>query len=122
MEGWATLILAIHLAWIVWVVLGALWTRSHPLLAMFHILSLGWGIIVEVSPWPCPLTLAEQFFLNQEGANAYKGGFLLHCLDGLVYPAIPDALITTIGVAVCACNIAVYFRRYWKARSAPACK
>ncbi len=116
MSNLATLVLTIHLAWIVWVVLGAFWTRGRKLLTIFHVLSLGWGIIVELSPWPCPLTLAEQFFEGKAGI-AYEGGFLLHCLDRLVYPAMPDRVITGIGVAVCALNIAVYLRRYWKARS-----
>ncbi|HEY3937005.1 MAG TPA: DUF2784 domain-containing protein [Bryobacteraceae bacterium] len=114
MKGLATLVLTIHLAWILWVVLGALWTRGRTVLATFHVLSLGWGIIVELSPLPCPLTLAEQFFEDRAG-GAYEGGFLLHWLDRLVYPAIPDAVLTGIGVAVCVLNIAVYVRRYWKA-------
>ena len=117
MEDLATLVLIIHLAWIIWVVFGALCTRGRPLLASFHVLSLGWGIIVEVSPWPCPLTLAEQFFEHRAGINPYEGGFLLHELDRLVYPAIPDALLTGVGVAICALNFTVYLRRHWKVRS-----
>lgn len=97
-----------------WVIFGALWTRARPVLAVFHIVSLVWGIIVEVSLWPCPLTLAEQFFESHAGIGPYQGGFLLHWLDRLVYPDIPDAVITAIGVAVCAFNMAVYLRRYWK--------
>jgi Protein of Unknown function (DUF2784) len=114
MEALAILALAIHLVWIIWVIGGAFWTRGRMLLTTFHVLSLAWGIIVELSPWPCPLTLAEQYFEHRGGVDTYKGGFLLHNLDRLVYPAIPDAVVTGIGVAVCALNLAVYLRRYWK--------
>jgi hypothetical protein len=120
MQNLATLVLTIHLAWIMWVVVGALWTRGRRFLTIFHVLSLCWGMIVELSPLPCPLTLAEQFFERQAGTNPYEGGFLLHCLDRAVYPAMPDAIITGIGVAVCGVNIVVYVYRYWKVRSVTA--
>lgn len=118
MEALATLILAIHLTWILWVVFGAFFTRGRGALGAFHILSLVWGITVEVSPWPCPLTLAEQFFEQQAGAGGYRGAFLLHYLDRLVYPDLPEWVLATVGVLVCALNLAVYVWRYWKSRSA----
>ena len=52
-------LLAIHLAWILWVIFGVFWTRGRPWLTAFHLASLGWGILVEIGPWPCPLTLFE---------------------------------------------------------------
>jgi hypothetical protein len=110
----ATLILSIHLAWIIWLITGAFWTRGRPLLAVFHLLSLVWGIVTELELWPCPLTLAEQFFENRAGVNEYSGGFLLHYLDRIVYPDIPDWLISVIGVTVCVLNLGVYGRRYWR--------
>ena len=55
----AILTLLIHLAWILFVIFGALWTRRRPVWSAIHILALLWGIVVEVSPWPCSLTLAE---------------------------------------------------------------
>jgi hypothetical protein len=112
MEFLASLVLAIHLLWILWVIFGAIWTRGRPLLAALHILSLVWGIAVELSPLPCPLTIAEQFFQQKAGAEAYRGAFLAHLLDGLVYPNLPEALLLGVGVAVCTINIGLYVRRY----------
>lgn len=117
MEDLASLVLAIHLIWILWVISGAFWTRGRALLTAFHIASLAWGIVVEVSPWPCPLTIAEQFFEQKAGAEAYRGAFLPHFLDRLVYPNLPEALLTGVGLAVCAANLGVYAWRYWKFRS-----
>ena len=64
MTAIAILILLVHLAWIVLVIFGALWTRGRPAWSALHILALLWGIAVEARPQsgPCPLTLAEQFF------------------------------------------------------------
>jgi hypothetical protein len=112
----AVLILAIHLAWLGLVIFGTLWTRGRPIWTALHILALLWGIIVEVSPWPCPLTLAEQYFEGHAGGTAYHGGFLLHYLDAIVYPNLPYWVVTCTGVAVCALNLGIYcrrFRRYW---------
>ena len=112
MEFLASLVLAIHLLWILWVILGAIWTRWRPFLTALHILSLTWGIAVELSPLPCPLTITEQFFEQKAGAEAYRGAFLAHLLDSLVYPNLPEKLLIVVGVAVCTINIGLYIRRY----------
>ncbi len=93
-------------------IFGALWTRGRLLLTCFHLASLVWGIIVEVSSLPCPLTLAEGFL---EGRA--ENGFLVHYLDLIVYPNLPERLLVYFGVAVCAANLAIYLRRAITARS-----
>ncbi len=52
---------------------------------------------------------------------AYQGSFLLHTLDAIVYPNLSPWLVTLIGVAVCAFNLAIYrwrFRKYLHRASA----
>jgi hypothetical protein len=107
----AILILSVHLGWIVWVIFGALFTRGRPCWSMVHILALAWGIIVEAGPWPCPLTLVEQYFETGAGLAAYQGSFLLHTLDAVVYPNISPWVVTAIGVGVCAFNLGIYLSR-----------
>ena len=74
----AALILMVHLAWLALVTFGAFWTRGRRVWSALHILALLWAIVVEVGPWPCPLTLAEQYFESRAGPSAYQGSFLLH--------------------------------------------
>ena len=111
----AVLILMVHLAWLALVIFGALWTRGRPVLSALHILALLWGIMVEVSPWQCPLTLMEQYFEAQAGLRAYHDSFLLHYLDAIVYPNLPDWAVTSAGTAVCALNLGIYCWRFGKA-------
>jgi Protein of Unknown function (DUF2784) len=110
----AVLVLAVHLAWLLLVILGALWTRGRPWWSLLHILALLWGIVAEVGPWPCPLTLAEQYFETRVGAASYQGGFLLHYLDAIVYPNLPYWVVTAAGVAVCVFNLGIYGWRWRK--------
>ncbi|MGA8489313.1 MAG: DUF2784 domain-containing protein [Terriglobales bacterium] len=113
----ATCILALHLVFILWVVCGALVARSHPTLRWFHIACLVWGILVELLPWPCPLTLLENWLELKAGVAPYQGGFLLHYLDKIVYPDVSDRLLTIAGVGICLFNLAIYARAFFVART-----
>jgi hypothetical protein len=116
MAAIASLVLLAHLAWIVLVIFGALWTRGRPIWSGVHIASLAWGIAVEAGPWSCPLTLAEQYFEARAGVTPYQGSFLVHTLDAIVYPNLPGWAVTTAGVAVCVLNLAIYARRLFLGR------
>jgi len=109
--GLAAAVLLVHLGWIGWILLGWVVTRGRPVLAVLHIASLVWGIAVELGPWPCPLTLLEQWLEARSGTGGYRGGFLVHYLDRLVYPDLPDAVIGWAGAGACILILAVYGRR-----------
>jgi hypothetical protein len=118
-QALADAILLTHLAFIVWVMFGALLTRARAWLAALHIVSVVYGIVAELAPWPCPLTLAENFFEARAGLVPYQGPFVLHYLDAIVYPNLPPALVVASGVLVCFSNLLIYgFRlyRYWVRR------
>jgi hypothetical protein len=112
----ASAVLFLHALFIVWVVFGAPLTRSRPILRWLHILSLIWGVLTELLPWSCPLTLLENWLEQKAGVEPYQGGFLLHYLDKLVYPDISPTTLTVAGVVICAFNLALYGRRAWKIR------
>jgi hypothetical protein len=67
--GLAAAILALHLLFILWVVFGASFTRRRPVLRWLHLDSLIWGMLIEILPWNCPLTWAE---------NSLEAGALPH--------------------------------------------
>jgi len=104
----------LHLTFIVLVIFGALWTRRRPFWTAAHLLALVWGIIVEVGPVPCPLTLLQMYFERRAGIQVIDGSYLLHCVNALIYPNAPYWLIAICGVAVCAANLAIYSARGWR--------
>jgi len=112
----ASSVLILHALFIVWVVFGALLTRWRPILRWLHIGSLVWGILTELLPWPCPLTMLENWLEAKAGVEPYQGGFLFHYLDSLVYPDMSATVLTVAGVIVCALNLAFYGRQLCRAR------
>ncbi len=114
----AVVALLVHALFILWVIFGAFLTRSRPLLRWLHIASLLWGIATELLPWPCPLTVLENWLETKAGVEPYQGGFLLHYLDKIVYPDISATTLTIAAVIVCALNLAFYGRKMWIARGA----
>jgi hypothetical protein len=112
----AIFVLFLHALFILWVVFGALVTGSRPVRRWLHIVSLVWGILTELLPWPCPLTVVENWLEAKAGVQPYEGGFLLHYLDKLVYPDISATILTIAGVIICALNLGFYGRQFWIAR------
>ena len=113
----ASIVVALHLGFIAWVIFGAAWTRSSSTLRWLHIAALAWSIVVEVGPWPCPLTVAEKWLESRAKLSVYGGGFMLHCLNRIAGPNIPPDLLTKAAVAVVAGNAAIYIQRFRRDRS-----
>jgi Protein of Unknown function (DUF2784) len=109
----AIVVLFLHALFILWVVFGVLVTHLRPILRWLHIGSLIWGILTELLPWPCPLTVLENWLEATAGVQPYHGGFLLHYLDKLVYPDISASVLTVAGVVICALNLTFYARQMW---------
>jgi Protein of Unknown function (DUF2784) len=93
-------------------------TRGRRLLTVLHLLSLVWGIAVEVSPWPCPLTTLEQHLQHMRDTTTYTQSCMMHYLDKLVYPDIPETVLVGAAVSVCLLNLGIYAIRYAATRTA----
>ena len=105
-------VLSLHAAYIGWVVFGALFTRGRPRLATLHVATLVYGTIIESFGFWCPLTALETWLEVRGGVSAYRGPFLLHYLDALVYPDIPQNVLIAGAVAACILNLWIYARRF----------
>ena len=111
-------VLLLHLCWIVWILLGWMVTHGRPALAWLHVASLVWGIATELGPWPCPLTLAEQWLESRSGSTPYQQGFLVHYLDKLIYPDLPEPVVGLSGAVVCVSILAIHGVRLLRRLSA----
>jgi hypothetical protein len=108
--GWyramAAGVLALHAAYIAWVIFGTFFTRGRPRVKNVEIFRL----------W-CPLTALEEWLEVRGNVPAYRGPFLLHYLDAVVYRDIPPNLLIAGAVAVCIFNLWIYARRLRVRRS-----
>jgi hypothetical protein len=107
----ASAVIALHAAFILWIIFGAAFTRRRPLLTALHIGSFLWGVLIEVVSWPCPLTIAENWLQVRAGGAGYQNGFLLHYLDKFVYPNVPPQVLVVAAAFVCLINLLVYAMR-----------
>jgi Protein of Unknown function (DUF2784) len=105
-----------HLFFNFWVVFGAAFTKDRPGVEKLHILSLVYGAVMENGPWPCPLTLLQQWGLTKAGAASYQGAFLVHYLNEVVAPHFPVALLGWGAIGVCLVNLGIYVHRHLKLR------
>jgi hypothetical protein len=104
--------LSAHLLFNIWVVLGAAVTAGRPRLAGLHVASVVCGVVMENSPWQCPLTLLENWCKARAGLEPYQGPFVLHYLHPVVSPSFPLWVLQGGAICVGLANLAVYARRY----------
>lgn len=116
MQLLADLVLALHLAVVVFVVAGLalvvagnlrgwrwvnnLWFRLAHLLAIATVVAQAWLGLV------CPLTTLEMWLRAQAGEADYSGGFIAHWLQQLLYYQAPEWVFVLVyslfGLAVAA--------------------
>jgi Protein of Unknown function (DUF2784) len=83
----ADLVLVVHLAFVLFVVLGGLLVLRWPRLAWLHVPAAVWGVLIEYTGWICPLTPLENSFRVRGGVAGYSGGFIEHYIQPVLYPA-----------------------------------
>jgi hypothetical protein len=104
-------VLLLHLAFILFVVLGGFLVRSRPWLAWLHLPAALWGAAVELAGLACPLTPLENRLRALGGTTGYPGGFIEHLLAPLVYPeTLARELQVFMGLGVVAINLIAYAR------------
>ena len=118
----ADAVVALHLAFILFVVGGGalvLWRRGW---AVLHVPAVAWGAWTEFTGTLCPLTPWEQALRRQAGEAGYAGGFVEHYVVPLIYPAaLTPRLQFALGVFVLLLNAAIYaaaWRRWRRAARA----
>ena len=82
----ADLVLAFHLGFILFVVLGALLLGRWPRAVYAHLPAAVWGVLIELTGGRCPLTPLEQYLRQRGGQSGYTGGFIEHYLTAAIYP------------------------------------
>jgi hypothetical protein len=105
----ADLILALHLAFVLFVVLGGLLVMRWPRVAWLHLPAAIWGVVIEYTGWICPLTPLENSFRARGGEAGYSGGFIEHYIQPLLYPAgLTRSTQVVLGSLVLVLNLTAY--------------
>lgn len=107
----ADAVLVFHLAFIVFVLLGAFLLRRHPRLVWLHLPAALWGAVIEFRGGVCPLTPLENALRALGGDAGYPGDFIAHYLWPLIYPSgLTRELQIGLGLAVVVINLLAYGR------------
>jgi hypothetical protein len=105
----ADLVVVVHLAFVLFAVLGALLTLRWRWVAWIHIPLAAWAAFVEFANWICPLTPLENRLRRLAGESGYGGGFLEHYVVPMIYPSgLTRAVQIILGSLVVALNVVVY--------------
>ena len=107
----ADLVLVVHLAFVVFVVLGGLLLLRWPRMAWVHAPAAIWGILTEYAGLICPLTPLEIALRRRGGEEGYTGGFIEHHVTAWLYPSgLSRGMQVVLGTLALALNAAVYWR------------
>jgi len=105
----ADAVLLLHLAFIAFIILGAVLVTRWRWLVIIHIPAAMWGFLVELTGRICPLTYAANFFRVKAGQSGYTESFIEHYLLAIIYPAglTREVQLVLAGI-VFAINVAIY--------------
>jgi hypothetical protein len=115
----ADALVALHFAFIAFVVAGGLLTLRHKGWAIVHLPAVAWAAWTEFTATVCPLTPWENALRAKAGEAGYAGGFVDHYIVPIIYPQAltPDAQVE-LGVGVVALNAVIYALAWRRSRTA----
>jgi hypothetical protein len=103
-------VVVLHFLWIVFLVLGALWGRRLKAVRVVHLSGLGFSVLMQVFGWYCPLTHLEVWLrARQDPSEAYRGSYIIHYVERLVYIELSPALVFALTLLLCGFNLWLYF-------------
>ncbi len=105
----ADLLVALHFAFIVFVIFGGLLVLRWRRMVWLHLPAVLWGALIEFVGWVCPLTPLENRLRAAAGEAGYAHGFIEHYVAPVVYPAgLTPHVQLYLGVGVIVVNLLVY--------------
>jgi hypothetical protein len=117
----ADVVLLVHLAFIVFVVVGGVLVLRWRELVWLHVPAAVWGVLVELLHLPCPLTPLEDHLRRLGGEAGYAGGFVEHYITSIIYPSgLTPRAQDLLGGFVLVVNALVYIRFFRSRHRHPA--
>ena len=105
----ARAVASIHIAYVVFVLIGSLLVLRWPSLMWIHLIAVIWAIATMSLDLGCPLTPWEKTFWRRGGQEPYEEGFLQHHVLRRRFPPEKSRQYhTMIGIGVLILNAIVY--------------
>ena len=105
----ADALVAIHLGFVLFVVLGGLLAVRWPRAALVHLPAAAWGAYISLTAGVCPLTPLENRLRRMGGEAGYEGSFIEHYVVPVLYPSqLTPTHQIVLGAAVIVVNVVVY--------------
>jgi hypothetical protein len=106
------LVVALHFAFVAYVVIGGFLTLRWPRTMWLHIPAVMWGIAISTKRVDCPLTWLERWARGKAGmAPLPPDGFIAHYISGVIYPASWLGGVELAAFAVVVASWVLYFWR-----------
>ncbi len=105
----ADALVAVHLLFIVFVLLGGLCVVKWRYVSLVHMPAALWAAWVEFQGWVCPLTPLENWFRQKAGMEGYQKSFIDQYLIPVIYPdALNREWQVVLGTMVVILNVTIY--------------
>ena len=105
----ADLIVLVHIAFVVFAVLGGFLALRWPRFVWVHLPAVIWAAIVELCGWVCPLTPVENWLRSRTGQTGYPSDFIAHYVLPMLYPeGLTREMQITLGIFVLLINLSIY--------------
>jgi hypothetical protein len=102
-------VVLIHLAFVLFAVLGALLIIRWRKVLWLHLPAAGWAAWIEFSGKICPLTPLENWLRMRGGGSGYAGDFVGHYLMPILYPSgLTPKVQFVLGGVVIGVNLIIY--------------
>jgi hypothetical protein len=102
-------VLVLHLAFVVFVMTGALLAFRVRWIVFAHLPAVVWAIVVEATGRFCPLTLLENALRIRAGASGYHESFIEHYVVRLLYPeGLTSGMQLALATLVLVVNVVLY--------------
>jgi Protein of Unknown function (DUF2784) len=112
----ADVTVVVHFAALLYIGLGGFLAWRWPRTIFVHVFFAVWGVLVNVTPIPCPLTRLEDWFRSMQGLGPLPGGFNEYYIFGDI---IPRSLLPVVGIGAIVLLIVSYVGVWVRWRKSP---
>lgn len=115
----AVAVVVIHLGFLVFVPVGALLAWRWPAVVWVHLPATAWAVLSVTVGLDCPLTSWEKDLRRLGREHLYRGGFIDHYVENVVYPQRFTPVLQAITALTVIVGYAGLIRRAQAVRRGP---